>query len=123
MNELVTLLQQVDPNDVAEVAQTGAEVARTVALVPLLAALIERVIEYFFAWVPSRGKPVVSLVLGVLASLGFDADLLAALGYAAAYPYVGEVVTGILLSGGSNYLANWLKARGMHIPASIIPGR
>lgn len=50
-----------------------------------------------------------SMLLGVGCALAFDVDLFAIAGITAAVPYVGQVLTGVLLSRGSNYVYDLLK--------------
>ena len=50
-----------------------------------------------------------SMLLGIGCALAFDVDLFAIAGITAAVPYVGQVLTGVLLSRGSNYVYDLLK--------------
>lgn len=49
-----------------------------------------------------------SMALGIGCSLTFGVDLFALAGVDAAIPYVGQILTGILLSRGSNYVYDLL---------------
>jgi hypothetical protein len=69
-----------------------------------LAVLVEGLIEYFAQPVQSQYKPYVAALLAVVLCVAYHADLLAALGYAAEVPYVGNVLTGLMISRGANYL-------------------
>lgn len=70
----------------------------------VFAILIEAVItnirwaiENEFTWVK-----VSSLVLGILLAVVYQIDLVSQLGFTAVVPYVGSVLTGVILSRGSN---------------------
>ncbi len=72
------------------------------------AILIESVVhalslveERKFNW-----KFITAIVLGLGVALVFALDLFAFLGLEARLPYVGEALTGIVLSRGSNYVAD-----------------
>lgn len=47
---------------------------------------------------------LLSMALGVVCAFGFGIDLFAVAGIEAKIPYLGIVLTGILLSRGSNYI-------------------
>ncbi len=49
-----------------------------------------------------------AMALGVGCALAFKIDLFAIAGIPAALPYVGEILTGVLLSRGSNYVFDLL---------------
>ena len=77
-----------------------------------LAILIEAIITYFnqffvqenFCW-----QMLFSVVLGVVIAVAYKLDLPAHFNLNSQIPYVGCVLTGILLSRGSNYLFELLK--------------
>lgn len=73
-------------------------------LIFALAVIVEGLVEYLGAPVPTRYKPYVAAAAGVLLCLAYGADLLAQLGYTAAVPTAGQVLTGLLIGRGSNYL-------------------
>ena len=70
------------------------------------AILIESLITYVkefavnghFSW-----EIVVSIVLGILIAIGYNLDLPACFNATSQIPYLGCVLTGVLLSRGSNY--------------------
>lgn len=49
-----------------------------------------------------------SIVVGVLVAFTYGLDLFAVLGFDAAVPYVGIVLTGLVFSRGANYVADIL---------------
>ena len=77
-----------------------------------LAILIEAIITYFnqffvqenFCW-----QMIFSVVLGIVIAVAYKLDLPAHFNLNSQIPYVGCVLTGILLSRGSNYLFELLK--------------
>ena len=77
-----------------------------------LAILIEASITYFnqffvqenFCW-----QMLFSVVLGIVIAVAYKLDLPAHFNLNSQIPYVGCVLTGILLSRGSNYLFELLK--------------
>ena len=50
-----------------------------------------------------------SLIVGVLVAVVYEIDLFAAVGLDALIPFVGAVLTGIVISRGSNYAADVLQ--------------
>lgn len=74
----------------------------------LLATLIEGLITYIFGESSeSSTRPwirYVSLVVGIAAAVAYKIDILAMAGLTAAYPYVGFVISGLVIGRGSNYL-------------------
>ena len=70
-----------------------------------LAILIEGIVTYVkelkneFHW-----GLVAPIVLGVFVAIAYKLDIPAELGIVANLPYVGEVLTGIIMARGSNYL-------------------
>ena len=72
-----------------------------------LAIVIEAVITYaktLFVDRKVQWQIAAAMLLGVGCALAFGIDLFAVAGGAAAVPYVGNILTGVLLSRGSNYM-------------------
>lgn len=72
--------------------------------------LIEGIITYFnqffmqgFCW-----EMLFSIVFGIVIAVAYKLDLPAHFNLKSSVPYVGSVLTGILLSRGSNYLFDLL---------------
>ena len=66
------------------------------------AILIEAIITYlnqYFCW-----QMALSIVLGIVIAVAYKLDLLACFNLKSNIPYIGSVLTGILLSRGSNYI-------------------
>lgn len=81
----------------------------------ILAVLVEGLIAYFVSD-EKKSQPWLKYVaagLGVLLCLAYNADLLASLGLVSLYPFVGQVLTGLVIGRGSNYLNDFIsKFRG-----------
>lgn len=78
------------------------------AVVFILAAVVEAVIAYVVpknnAEQPREWLKYVSAVIGVALCVAYNADMLAALGVISPFPYVGAIVTGLIVGRGSNVL-------------------
>ena len=75
------------------------------------AILIEALITYykeFFAGGGSSCEIVVSLIFGVTVAIAYKLDLLSNFNLNSQIPYIGNILTGILLSRGSNYIFDLL---------------
>ena len=76
-----------------------------------MAIIIEALITYgrtVFVDKRIQWQVLASMLLGVICAISFEVDLFATAGVHASVPYVGMVLTGILLSRGSNYLFDLL---------------
>ena len=73
----------------------------------MVAILIEGIVTYFNEFFVSGNIPwqmIFSLILGMVISVSYELDLPNHLGLKSTIPYVGSILTGILISRGSNYL-------------------
>lgn len=73
----------------------------------MVAILIEGIVTYFNEFFVSSNIPwqmIFSLILGMVISVSYELDLPNHLGLKSTIPYVGSILTGILISRGSNYL-------------------
>lgn len=78
----------------------------------LLATVIEGLVEYLFGEVDAV-KPYlkyVALAFGIVAAFAYNLDLLAYLGMSAAFPFVGNVISGLIIGRGSNYVNDIISA-------------
>lgn len=73
-------------------------------LILFLAAVVEGLIEYLGAPVPPPLKAPAAALLGVVLCVVYGADLLALAGFPARYPAAGQVLTGVLIGRGSNFI-------------------
>lgn len=49
-------------------------------------------------------QKIVSIVLGIVVAVGFGVDLFAMFGLTSTIPYLGTVLSGLLMSRGANYI-------------------
>ncbi|WP_459129903.1 hypothetical protein [Guggenheimella bovis] len=74
----------------------------------IMAILVEAIITYVSEIKSVKSPLILSLVLGVVVALAYGLDLPKELGIVSRLSYVGEVITGVVLSRGSNYLYDLL---------------
>lgn len=87
------------------------------ALILIIAAVTESLVEYFIApLVPDKLKvylPYAAAALGVLLCTAYRVDILAAAGLVSPWPAIGQIVSGLLIGRGSNFINDfadrWLK--------------
>ena len=80
-----------------------------------LAIIVEGLITYikeFFVNGKFQWQMLISILIGVLVAAAYQVDLLAVMGLKTAVPYLGSILTGILISRGSNYIFDLIKAIG-----------
>lgn len=74
----------------------------------VFAILVEGIVEYFKLAFPRFGESQfiipATVLLGVAVCILYGCDLLAVMGLVTPVPYVGNVLTGILVARGSNYI-------------------
>ena len=83
--------------------------------VVFLAVIVEGIITYikeFFVKGKFQWEMLISVAIGVLAAAAYQVDLLALAGMKTAVPCLGSILTGILISRGSNYIFDLIKAIG-----------
>ncbi|MBQ9959987.1 MAG: hypothetical protein IJP01_06485 [Oscillospiraceae bacterium] len=72
------------------------------------AILVEGIVEYFKLAFPRFGESQfiipATVLLGVAVCILYGCDLLAVMSLVTPVPYVGNVLTGILVARGSNYI-------------------
>jgi len=79
----------------------------------LVAILVEGVVTYintFFVKGKFQWQMLVGLTLGIAVSLIYRVDVFAMLNISTSIPFIGAVLTGILVSRGSNYIFDLVKA-------------
>ena len=80
-----------------------------------LAIIVEGIITYikeFFVKGKFQWQMLISIVIGVLVAAAYHADILELAGMETQVPYLGSILTGILISRGSNYIFDLIKAIG-----------
>jgi len=86
------------------------------ALAVLFAILVEAIVQVVKSGVPETVAipgwlwPAVSAVIGVVLCIAARVDALSALGVEITVPFIGQAITGLLVSRGSNFLHDlWKK--------------
>ena len=79
----------------------------------VLAIIVEGLISYINMIVDERKvikwQCIIAMLLGIAVGVVYGIDLLAIFGIVSPVPYAGCVLTGILISRGSNYVADTFK--------------
>lgn len=78
----------------------------------LMAVVVEGIVTYVKEWFVNKTvawQQIFAIVLGVLVTVGYNADLFALFGLTASIPYLGCVLTGVLIARGSNYIFDLIK--------------
>lgn len=94
----------------------------------LMAIVVEGLITYLQQLISHHKlcwQMLVSIAIGVFCSVIYQIDLFSLFGLNADVPYVGSILTGILISRGSNYLFDLLQQLGglVHQPDPSAPSR
>nr|WP_319489432.1 hypothetical protein [uncultured Caproiciproducens sp.] len=77
-----------------------------------LAVIVEGVITYineFFVKGVLKWEMIFSILLGVFVAVAYGVDMLALVGLKTSIPFIGSILTGILISRGSNYVFDLVK--------------
>jgi len=80
-----------------------------------LAVIVEGMITYgkeIFVNGKIKWEMLISILIGVLVAVCYRIDLFALVGLNSTVPYLGSVLTGILISRGSNYIFDLIKTIG-----------
>lgn len=78
----------------------------------ILSILTEALITYIKTWVMDKKiqwQQIASVVIGIAISIAYGIDIPASVGVTSPVPYIGSVITGILISRGSNYINDIIK--------------
>ena len=79
-----------------------------------IAIIIQTIMELLKQWFQILSEKewiirLITIVLGVIVALAYDADIFKILEMPAKIPYIGIVLTGILAAGGSNIIFDIIK--------------
>lgn len=80
-----------------------------------LSIIIEGIITYvreFFVKGQFQWQMLISIIVGILVTAAYQVDIIALVGLQTPVPYLGSVLTGILISRGSNYIFDLIKTIG-----------
>jgi hypothetical protein len=78
-----------------------------------LAVIVEGIITYikeFFVKGRFKWELLISILIGVFVAVAYGVDIFALVGLNSFIPYFGSVLTGILISRGSNYVCDLVKS-------------
>ena len=78
----------------------------------IMAVLVEAVVTYIKTWVVDKQLKwpmLLSTVLSVAVCLAYGLDIPSAVGVSSGVPFVGTVITGVLIARGRNYINDLLK--------------
>ncbi len=78
----------------------------------IMAVIVEAIITYLKTFMIDKKfqwQNIVAIVLGIAVALAYSLDIPSAAGVNASVPYVGNVLSGILISRGSNYVYDLFK--------------
>jgi hypothetical protein len=78
----------------------------------VVAVLLEAIVSYVRTWFVDKKiqwQVIATVIGGILLAILTNVDLLAAVGVTFVVPYVGVVLTGVILSRGSNYVFEFIK--------------
>ncbi|MCK9479912.1 MAG: hypothetical protein M0R40_10525 [Firmicutes bacterium] len=82
------------------------------AALVFLAVMIEGIVTYGSTICPKgkcQWKMLFSMLLGIMVAINFKIDLFQMFGVESAVPLISKILTGIIISRGSNYVADLLK--------------
>lgn len=87
-----------------------ASIAVIIAIAIIIETLTENVKNYFPKLAETKWAVMLfTALLGIVVALTYDADIFAAVGLVAKIPYMGTVLTGVLVAGGSNVIFDIVK--------------
>lgn len=91
----------------------------TIAIILALAIILEALVEIIKGMVPGTVKtpealwPLCSAVVGIVLCIGAQVNMLEIAGITMAIPYLGQVLTGLLISRGASFVHDvWGRING-----------
>lgn len=84
----------------------------TLIQIIIIALLVESVVETLqLIWKPEKinREIIFAILVGIILAFVVEADIIQILGFEKSIPYVGIILTGILLSRGSNWIHDIIK--------------
>ena len=79
----------------------------------ILSILVESIITYFQEFFENgnvSSNMILSIVLGVVIAMSYELDLPKVMGIDSKWKFMGNILTGIIISRGSNYIYDILKS-------------
>lgn len=77
-----------------------------------LSIITESLITYFnsfFGTGEFHFNMIFSIILGIIISISYNLDIMEKMEFKSSVPYIGNILTGIMISRGSNYIFDMLK--------------
>lgn len=77
-----------------------------------MAVIVEAVIDYVKTWVVDKKiqwQQIIAVLFGIAISFAYCLDIPAIVGIESPVNYVGNILTGVLISRGSNYIHDLYK--------------
>jgi len=83
-----------------------------ISLLIFIAVFVEAIIDWIkdFTKAEVKWQKIIALAVSILLCLSISADLFNLLGYSLNWPYIGPVLTGIVLSRGANWFQDFFDA-------------
>ena len=78
----------------------------------LMAIIVEGLITYLQQFIKMKKicwQMLISIIVGVFCTVAYEIDLFALFGMSTNIPFLGNILTGILISRGSNYIFDLIK--------------
>ena len=85
----------------------GVEMSEDISKIAMIAIILEGMITYFKEFFVTGTFPwqmILSLILGIIVAVAYKLDLPQYLNLNSSIPYIGNILTGLFISRGSNYL-------------------
>ncbi len=76
-----------------------------------MSVVVEFLVAFFCRFVSKKGTEVVSVLVGIILCLAYEVGIFKSLGLETKYPLVDYLLSGIIISRGSNALSELFKLR------------
>lgn len=79
----------------------------------LIAFVIEGIVTYVKTWFVDgnfKWQQLATVAIGILLTVAYNIDLIAVFGVESSIPFLGNVLTGVLASRGSNFLFDFIES-------------
>lgn len=96
-----------------------------VSAILVMSVLTEAVITYIKTWVVEKKiqwQMIASVMLSIVVCFAYGLDIPALVGIDSSIPFIGNVITGILVSRGSNYIYDLFKTLKINKSSTEVVG-
>lgn len=79
----------------------------------ILSILVESIITYFQKFFENgnlSSNMILSIILGIVIAMAYELDLPKIMGFDSKWKFIGNILTGIIISRGSNYIYDILQS-------------